>query len=752
MAVQSPTALGASSKRLVKDRLARWGVTTGGVAVLVALLLIFFYLLYVVEPIFRGVELEQQRQFSVPGTGQTVALGMEEQSEIGYRFSDTGELTYFALLPKPHMQAQTGQVLLQQQLTEVKPTAFTQTQPQNNRFAYALPGGKVQLVEAKFKTRFENGQRFTEPRINLVNDGELIQVDPAEQDLVQLAYEYDGDAMLFAAVTDSGRIIVNAFTASRNFLTGQVSLKSKFSELELSGPVKALSVTPDLRQVLVLQPSRLAIFDVSRSGVVTERQVLALDKRRFAEVTSMQLLAGASSIMLGHADGRITQWFEVTTDEGRRYRYIRDFQTAPKAAANAVIDIVPEYFRRTFYSISAQGELGVFHTTSEADLYFAKTAGVSAERAVVDPRANTLLVESGDQLHVFSLDNEHPEVTWSGLWQEVWYEGYPEPQYVWQSTSGSDDFEPKFSLVPISFGTIKAAAYAMLFAVPIGLAAAIYTAYFMSAPVRKIVKPTVEIMEALPTVILGFLAGLWLAPIAETHLPGIIATILLVPAAIILFALISSKLPKQVRNYLSDGRAALVLIPLVVLVGYFAFSMSPLVEQWLFDGNVRQYLTNELGITFDQRNSLVVGIAMGFAVIPTIFSIAEDAVFSVPKHLSNGSLALGATPWQTLSRVVLLTASPGIFSAVMMGLGRAVGETMIVLMATGNTPIMDWNIFEGMRTLSANIAVEMPESEVGSSHYRILFLAAFVLFVFTFAFNTLAELVRQRLRDKYSSM
>jgi phosphate transport system permease protein len=149
---------------------------------------------------------------------------------------------------------------------------------------------------------------------------------------------------------------------------------------------------------------------------------------------------------------------------------------------------------------------------------------------------------------------------------------------------------------------------------------------------------------------------------------------------------------------------------------------------------------------------MVVGLAMGFAVIPTIFSIAEDAIFSVPKHLSNGSLALGATPWQTLTKVVILTASPGIFSAVMMGLGRAVGETMIVLMATGNTPVMDWSIFQGMRTLSANIAVEMPESEVGSSHYRVLFLAAFVLFVFTFAFNTIAEFVRQRLRDKYSSL
>jgi phosphate transport system permease protein len=167
---------------------------------------------------------------------------------------------------------------------------------------------------------------------------------------------------------------------------------------------------------------------------------------------------------------------------------------------------------------------------------------------------------------------------------------------------------------------------------------------------------------------------------------------------------------------------------------------------------MRQWVSRDLGINFDQRNALVVGIAMGFAVIPTIFSITEDAIFSVPKHLTQGSLALGATPWQTLTRVVIPTASPGIFSAVMIGMGRAVGETMIVLMATGNTPIMDMNIFEGMRTLAANIAVEMPESEVGGSHFRILFLAALVLFAFTFMVNTLAEVVRQRLRQKYGSL
>lgn len=195
-----------------------------------------------------------------------------------------------------------------------------------------------------------------------------------------------------------------------------------------------------------------------------------------------------------------------------------------------------------------------------------------------------------------------------------------------------------------------------------------------------------------------------------------------------------------------------MLIPVICFVGWFSFAISPMIEVALFDGNTRQFITNELGITFDQRNALVVGIAMGFAVIPNIFSIAEDAIFSVPRHLSNGSLALGATPWQTLTRVVLLTASPGIFSAIMIGLGRAVGETMIVLMATGNTAIMEWSVFEGMRTLAANIAVEMPESAIGSSHYRVLFLAAFVLFVFTFIFNTIAEVVRQRLRDRYSSL
>jgi phosphate transport system permease protein len=152
--------------------------------------------------------------------------------------------------------------------------------------------------------------------------------------------------------------------------------------------------------------------------------------------------------------------------------------------------------------------------------------------------------------------------------------------------------------------------------------------------------------------------------------------------------------------------------------------------------------------TYVQRNALVVGLVMGFAIIPIIYTIAEDALSSVPEHLRLASLGAGATPWQTAVRVIVPTAMSGLFSALMIGLGRAVGETMIVLMATGNTPVMNWNVFSGFRTLSANIAVELPEAVRNSTHYRTLFLAALCLFVMTFALNTVAEVIRQRFRKR----
>ncbi|PYN63443.1 MAG: ABC transporter permease, partial [Candidatus Rokuibacteriota bacterium] len=350
------------------------------------------------------------------------------------------------------------------------------------------------------------------------------------------------------------------------------------------------------------------------------------------------------------------------------------------------------------------------------------------------------------QWHV---DNPHPEVTLGTLFGKVWYEGYAEPAYVWQSTGGTDDFEAKLSLTPLIYGTLKGTCYALLFAVPMALLAALYVSEFMHPSLRAYVKPVVEIMAALPSVVLGFLAGLWLAPMVERVVPGIFLTALVVPGCILVALVLWRTAPQAFRARFRPGTEMALLVPIAVVGVWMSFAAGGLVERVLMDGNYRGWLLSALGLTYDQRNSLVVGIAMGVAVIPIIFTIAEDSLANVPQHLRAGSLALGATRWQTAVRIVLPTASAGIFSAVMIGFGRAVGETMIVLMATGNTPVMDWSIFNGFRALSANIAVELPEAPEGGTLFRVLFLAAFLLFCLTFAVNTVAELVRLRLRKKF---
>jgi phosphate transport system permease protein len=359
------------------------------------------------------------------------------------------------------------------------------------------------------------------------------------------------------------------------------------------------------------------------------------------------------------------------------------------------------------------------------------------------------LTDHGELL-TYTIHNPHPETTFSSLFKPVWYEGYERPEHVWQSSSGADDFEAKFGLVPLIFGTLKGTFYAMLVAVPLALLGAIYTSMFMHPNLRAKIKPTIEIMAALPTVILGFLAGLWLAPVLERFFPAMVAMIVVVPASVAVTAILWQYIPGTFIRRLRPGMETFVLIPVIIGAVWICLGLNQPIESFLFGADFKAWFATHWGLRYDQRNALVVGFAMGFAIVPIIFSISEEALSNVPRHLIAGSLALGATRWQTLVKLVLISASPGIFSAMMIGFGRAIGETMIVLMATGNTPIMDWSLFNGFRTLSANIAVEIPEAPYGGTLYRILFLAAVLLFVFTFLINTVAEIVRQRLRTKYS--
>ena len=730
--------------RALKDRFARWAVSIGGMAVLGAITLIFFYLAYVVLPMFQGASMDSRKSVQVAWLNEAAApllLTLEEQNQMAMRLDQSGKVQFF--------DAKKMQPLNSVQLpipADVRIASVGQDQPGSNRVALGLSNGQVLVFQHVYKLSYPNDVQTITPKIEYPFGEAPIELDPQGRALDHMGVSLNGGTLMLTGSTGT-ELHVLKLGREENMMTGEVTLsEERIALAQIAEPIKALIIDPRHLWLYVVNGRATAdVFDM-RSNSLNGRYKLLEDGKR--EVSNATSLLGGISLMIGDSSGGIAQWFMVReADDKAVLKSIRSFQLAD----SPIIQILPEERRKGFFALDAKGNLGIFHSTAHRTLLVEPVAEGQA-LAALSPRANRVLVESDGQLQRLIIDNPHPEISWSSLWGKVWYENYDAPGYVWQSTSASTDNEPKLSLAPLAFGTLKAAFYAMLLAAPLAIAAAIYTAYFMAPAMRRKVKPVIELMEALPTVILGFFAGLFLAPYVEGHLPGIFSLLLFTPIGILLAGYLWSRLPESIRLRVPDGWESAMLIPVILLIGYVSLAMSGHVENWLFDGNMRMWLSNDLGIPFDQRNALVVGLAMGFAVIPNIYSIAEDAVFSVPKSLTFGSLALGATPWQTLARVVILTASPGIFSAVMIGMGRAVGETMIVLMATGNTAIMDMNIFEGLRTLAANVAVEMPESEVGGTHYRVLFLSALVLLGFTFVMNTLAELVRQRLRVKYASL
>lgn len=729
--------------RALKDHLARWYVTIGGLAVLGAITLIFFYLGQVVLPMFQGAELEArevQRPAWLAEDSQALLLAIEEQNQVAMRLNAEGQVRFFALADGAPLANIALALPADSRIVSVG-----QDTPGTRRLVLGLSNGQALVIEHEYQITYPNNQKTITPRIVYPFGEQPLQLDGEGRAIEQAAVSLNGKTLLVAGATGTA-LHAQRIASSENLLTGEVTLEQQRLDLpQLAEPIRALQIDPRHMWLYAVSGKASAdVFDLRRKQL-NGRYKLVADG---AEITAVSPLLGGISLMIGDSKGGIGQWFMVRGADGSaELRNVRNFTLAD----SPVSQILPEERRKGFLALDRAGTLGIFHSTAHRTLLKEQVAD-GAALAALSPRATRLLVESPQGLQRFVVDNPHPEISWSSLWGKVWYESYAKPDYVWQSTSANTDFEPKLSLAPLAFGTLKAAFYAMLLAAPLAICAAFYTAYFMAPALRRKVKPVIELMEALPTVILGFFAGLFLAPFLENHLPGIFSLLLLMPLGILFAAWSWSRLPERVRLGVPEGWEALLLIPVVLLVGVGSLAISGHLENWLFGGDMRLWLSNDLGIPFDQRNALVVGLAMGFAVIPTIYSIAEDAVFSVPKSLTLGSLALGATPWQTLTRVVLLTASPGIFSALMIGMGRAVGETMIVLMATGNTPIMEANIFEGMRTLAANVAVEMPESEVGGTHYRVLFLAALVLLMFTFVMNTLAELIRQRLRGKYASL
>ena len=242
-----------------------------------------------------------------------------------------------------------------------------------------------------------------------------------------------------------------------------------------------------------------------------------------------------------------------------------------------------------------------------------------------------------------------------------------EDRYSWQPVSTV----PKYSIAPLFVGTLKMTLVAILFAVPLALGAALFTSEFAPDWVKELVKPVIELLAGIPSVVLGFFA-------------------------------------------------------LMVMASHV---------QDLF------------GIVY-RLNSFNAGIALGLAVIPIIYTVSDDALNAVPRSYREASVAMGASSWQTASRVVFPAALPGILAACVLGFGRAIGETMIVLMASGNAAIMSWDLAKPARSLSATIAAELGEVVVGSPHYHVLFLIGISLFIFTFVLNLFAHWFVTRLQRR----
>ena len=730
--------------RSFKDKVSKYGITFAGVSVVAAFATIFIYLFSEVGPIFSSASVEAEQSYQI-NSDKPLYTNLERYSEVGLNVSASGELQFF--------DAMTGAAGEKVQLAlpaDTSISAFARGEPRSGLLAVGLSNGQALVIKHEYNLSYPNDKRKVSPVVTYPLGETPLDLNPG-QAIRSLAVQEGGSGTALVAFSADGRLSFHVFEAKTEFMTGETTLvRTDYPLPDAPKSVSRILLDTTLRNLFIAEGNEKVhyynVTDPAEARYIEAVNAVAVGQ----QVTALEFLVGSVSLIVGGSDGSLSQWFLVRNEHNNFHlKHIRDFEQHPAA----IRQIEPEYSRKGFLALDSSGHLGIHYGTSARTLSLEPLVeGMSFERIAISPINTSLLAFASDgKVQRFALDNAHPDVSWKAMWNEVWYEGRSEQDYIWQASSGSDEFEAKMSLVPLTLGTLKAAVFAMLFATPLAIMSALYTAYFMTPKLRGKVKPTIEIMAALPTVILGFLAGLWLAPFVEQYLSAVFAILLLLPFMMLLAAYAWRFAPRAWRERFGLGWEVVLLIPVIVGFMWLCVSLSPGVDQLFFNGSLRQWFTDN-GITYDQRNALVVGIAMGFAVIPNIFSIAEDAIFNVPRHLTQGSLALGATPWQTMVGVVLPTASPGIFAAVMVGFGRAVGETMIVLMATGNSPVVNFNLFEGMRTLSANIAVELPETAVGSTHFRVLFLAALVLFVFTFLFNTLAEVIRQRLRQRFSNL
>ena len=842
------------------DKAADWIIKIGGIFVILAVFGIMAFLVRVVVPLFLAGELESRSQHTYEAVTQTVLAETDDYHTILALVQKDGTVRLSHL--------GTGQPLkpIAFEFESRKATAFARTLATGD-LAFGFDDGSVAFGKLTLaatvlaaadlpKDARSLGQRdWTDgsavysriPGNQIRRVEAAVQIEPAQKvadgPIVSIDTHVAGTAerptRTFVTIDSAGRVRLSRAESRVNAMTGAVRT------------IVATTEMPDLPTGIELKSAftvdggdQVYIPDVG--GTIWRYDTRDFKAPRLAEkvkvlpdgvrLTAIGFLIGEQSLVVGGSDGAVDVFFRLPRADAPStdgFTLVRAHQLEPQPVA--VVALAPSPRSKMFATADISGNVWLRHSTSRQTLLKLPRIG-DAERTLtllMGPREDSIIaVSESGRTTTWQVNVPHPETTWSTIFGRVWYEGYDRPGLTWQSSSGTDQFEPKFSLVPLIFGTLKATFYALLFAVPLSLAAAVYTSEFVPPSVRQTVKPAMEMMASLPSVVLGFIAALILAPLVETWIAAVLMLFVMIPLSLLVAGYLWQFIPGHLARRWHGLVRFAVVGATVGIGGWLAFGLSRPLETLFFAGNLKAWANRDIGSgipfmtliltplaafalayvlrssvgevlaqrmrraspttaaaidigrwvvhvgaavllalvvastlaalgfdprggvvdTYVQRNTLIVGFAMGFAVIPIIYTISEDALNAVPEHLRAAALACGATKWQTATSIILPTALSGIFAAVMIGMGRAVGETMIVVMAAGNTPILEWNIFNGLRALSANIAVELPEAVKDGSLYRMLFLAALTLFVMTFIVNTIAEIIRQRFRQRAVSL
>ncbi len=652
-----------SRRRLWTDRAARWVVTGGGLAIIASILGILVFILIEVWPLTRPARVTVGR--SVPVSTRVEAILVDEYQTHAVTLGPGGTLRVLRLTD--------GAVLEERPLLPSTPVGETaapadpatggsprkvprasivtaSSPPGGQSIVAATTDGRVLGQPVSWRIEFdENQNRSVHAEFP---DPVDIELDPERRPLGAFAVQFSGrESVAAAAQLADGSVVALRRESTENAFTGEVDSSE---ERMTFAAVPALTT-------LLLDTEHRNLFGGTASGELYWWQLdagpgAAPDRARAGSsaITAMTFLIGDRSLVVGQRSGAISVWFPVRQADDTTFHLtrIRDFP----AHDAAIVQIEPSKRNRTFLVSDAGGTLGFYFSTTARTLWKGASPVGETTAAVISPKGDGAFLASPEELAFVAIDNPHPEVSWRAFFGRVWYEGYEKPDLVWQSTGGSDDFESKLSLTPLIIGTLKGTVYSLLIAIPLAILGAMFASQFLHPRLLGIIKPTVEIMAALPSVVLGFLAGLWLAPILERIFPAVLLMFLLAPLFVWIAGVSWHRVPLRHRGHFPTGAEVFLYLAVVAFALWLASRLGPAFERLAFDGHFQGWLYDATGMRYDQRNAVVVGLAMGFAVIPIIFAIAEDAFSNVPRNLIAGSLALGANRWQTVTRVVLPTA------------------------------------------------------------------------------------------------